>query len=101
MKAIHNFSRYVNMNRLLFSILQRYKMKAIHNLSLKIHAMGVLFSILQRYKMKAIHNSLLFAIFQVETVFNTSKIQNESNSQPGEVVDIAAIDCFQYFKDTK
>ena len=35
------------------------------------------------------------------TVFNTSKIQNESNSQQIEHCALSRNNCFQYFKDTK
>ncbi len=57
-------------------------MKAIHNYA-KISASNILLcSIRQRYKMKAIHNANTIAIGAYNTVFNTSKIQNESNSQP-------------------
>ena len=41
----------------------------------------ILCSIRQRYKMKAIHNLPTVIPFWNSTVFNTSKIQNESNSQ--------------------
>ena len=76
--------------------------------------------------MKAIHNSFKVFIFCSHTVFNTSKIQNESNSQLHEVIKFIIITvfntskiqnesnsqrcykyktiylyCFQYFKDTK
>ena len=76
--------------------------------------------------MKAIHNTMLIDWFPVKTVFNTSKIQNESNSQlflnlsnnlptvfntskiqnesnsqQDEPTEDEPTDCFQYFKDTK
>ena len=35
------------------------------------------------------------------TVFNTSKIQNESNSQPLSVDEYFSYNCVQYVKDTK
>ena len=42
---------------------------------------GVLYLITQRYKMKAIHNNFEGGVWQINTVFNHPKIQNESNSQ--------------------
>ena len=51
--------------------------------------------------MKAIHNYSLSAIVLTFTVFNTSKIQNESNSQLVFARTSIVIYCFQYFKDTK
>ena len=57
-------------------------MKAIHNsICIEVN-FCTLFSILQRYKMKAIHNCGVELNIPIITVFNTSKIQNESNSQP-------------------
>ncbi len=51
--------------------------------------------------MKAIHNlSTLYILFN-STVFNTSKIQNESNSQPMFVEYFIPYYCVQYVKDTK
>jgi len=58
-------------------------------------------SIRQRYKMKAIHNGNGKILERTLTVFNTSKIQNESNSQRALVMMIFALDCVQYVKDTK
>ena len=58
-------------------------------------------SIFQRYKMKAIHNHQIALIFELRTVFNISKIQNESNSQRHACNDDHFIYCVQYFKDTK
>ncbi len=51
--------------------------------------------------MKAIHNPCAWTDHPGTTVFNISKIQNESNSQ--QICSISAFvsDCFQYFKDTK
>ncbi|MBT3210061.1 MAG: hypothetical protein HN347_17090 [Bacteroidetes bacterium] len=76
--------------------------------------------------MKAIHNTNIYPEQSIITVFNISKIQNESNSQleldqiifDGTVFNISKIqnesnsqqyvesavteaDCVQYFKDTK
>ena len=59
-----------------------------------------LFSIFQRYKLKAIHNYILLGWNDLETVFNISKIQIESYSQPSMVDRTGLTDCFQYFKDT-
>ena len=51
--------------------------------------------------MKAIHNKNE-KIFQcVFTVFNTSKIQNESNSQLVGKCSVPKYYCVQYVKDTK
>ncbi len=51
--------------------------------------------------MKAIHNeNCIYTLFHF-TVFNISKIQNESNSQPYLKTGKALAHCFQYFKDTK
>ena len=51
--------------------------------------------------MKAIHNKGVQITKSNLTVFNISKIQNESNSQPESQVTSFSINCFQYFKDTK
>ena len=76
--------------------------------------------------MKAIHNCYLFFQNYYSTVFNTSKIQNESNSQPKNKTpttvitvfntskiqnesnsqlcanfDVINTDCVQYIKNTK
>ena len=51
--------------------------------------------------MKAIHNMQQANIQKMITVFNTSKIQNESNSQHKIVFFLNVQYCFQYFKDTK
>ena len=51
--------------------------------------------------MKAIHNAEMKKIEQAQTVFNISKIQNESNSQQGFDIFTFTFDCVQYFKDTK
>ena len=58
-------------------------------------------SIFQRYKMKAIHNKELPDVLEYATVFNISKIQNESNSQLPRAAIEGGSDCVQYFKDTK
>ena len=58
-------------------------------------------SIFQRYKMKAIHNKVGRKYFSLKTVFNISKIQNESNSQRRLVSRPDGGYCVQYFKDTK
>jgi len=61
---------------------------------------GLLCSIFQRYKSKAIHNinSQYMSIFV--TVFNLSKIQIESNSQPDSAAINTLFNCVQSFKDT-
>ena len=51
--------------------------------------------------MKAIHNIEGLSYPVVATVFNISKIQNESNSQPGDGDGGSVPYCVQYFKDTK
>ena len=56
-------------------------MKAIHNNKKINYFKDKLCLIHQRYKMKAIHNSEGVFPYTYQTVFNTSKIQNESNSQ--------------------
>ena len=56
-------------------------MKAIHNIFAKHFSFKPLCLIFQRYKMKAIHNSNFIPSISACTVFNISKIQNESNSQ--------------------
>ena len=56
-------------------------MKAIHNTSAYTSNNTLLCSIRQIYKMKAIHNLIAIVIYSFITVFNTSNIQNESNSQ--------------------
>ena len=51
--------------------------------------------------MKAIHNHSAKILINFSTVFNTSKIQNESNSQhSGDVLHLYLY-CVQYVKDTK
>ncbi len=62
---------------------------------------GMLFSIRQRYKMKPIHNGCAKTRKPELVVFNTSKIQNETNSQQDIVGVILVPGCFQYVKDTK
>ena len=61
----------------------------------------LLCSIRQRYKMKAIHNKKSAPINIFQTVLNTSKIQNESNSQQIIKTRKIQINCAQYVKDTK
>ena len=51
--------------------------------------------------MKAIHNVIALLDNLTETVFNTSKIQNESNSQRETLSKIFEKNCVQYVKDTK
>ena len=51
--------------------------------------------------MKAIHNVSQSFIKSADTVFNISKIQNESNSQLSRLPPSLLINCVQYFKDTK
>ena len=51
--------------------------------------------------MKAIHNAIGQDAMTKVTVFNTSKIQNESNSQQMDILQNDITHCFQYFKDTK
>ena len=51
--------------------------------------------------MKAIHNAKECIKLEKITVFNTSKIQNESNSQHTAHERAGFTYCFQYFKDTK
>ncbi len=51
--------------------------------------------------MKAIHNGSVGFPFNPLTVFNTSKIQNESNSQHNFVSKKPTRHCVQYVKDTK
>ena len=76
-------------------------MKAIHN-TFSLNTPHVpLCSIRQRYKMKAIHNNNHFTNIAIGTVFNTSKIQNESNSQLIIEVCLKMKHCVQYVKDTK
>ena len=51
--------------------------------------------------MKAIHNQASVASVRNSTVFNISKIQNESNSQLALNAEKMPTYCVQYFKDTK
>ena len=51
--------------------------------------------------MKAIHNILKVYLQLLQTVFNISKIQNESNSQLIGYAVKSMLYCVQYFKDTK
>ena len=60
----------------------------------------MLCSIFQRYKSRAIHNSCAFISEFITAVFNISKIQIESNSQPGRCAQGNSACCVQYFKDT-
>ena len=57
-------------------------------------------SILQRYNSKAIHNHINTWEQQLRAVFNTSKIQFKSNSQPTILYYVKEDGCVQYFKDT-
>ena len=67
----------------------------------KIHAPGIeLCSIFQRYKSRAIHNPCILALISAGAVFNISKIQIESNSQPCPRCWVSRYCCVQYFKDT-
>ena len=63
-------------------------------------AICLLCSIFQRYKLKAIHNAKKLKVFGQPAVFNISKIQIESNSQPRVNYIIIHWCCVQYFKDT-
>ena len=60
----------------------------------------MLCSIFQRYKSRAIHNNPYDFDLASVAVFNISKIQIESNSQPGILCWIYFRRCVQYFKDT-
>ena len=51
--------------------------------------------------MKAIHNHKYNEHCAYCTVFNISKIQNESNSQQFKKICLLFCHCVQYFKDTK
>ena len=51
--------------------------------------------------MKAIHNTALSSGFCGVTVFNTTNIQNESNSQRGMNSLLKTLNCIQYYKYTK
>ena len=57
-------------------------------------------SIFQRYKSRAIHNKWNSSCSKKIAVFNISKIQIESNSQPPHIGVLPFIGCVQYFKDT-
>jgi hypothetical protein len=50
--------------------------------------------------MKANHNSNVSSSTPFKVVFNISKIQDESKSQPRRRVIFFPFSCFQYFKDT-
>ena len=60
----------------------------------------LLCSIFQRYNLKAIHNEEREIKQQKGVVFNISKIQSKSNSQPMPQAGQANTGCVQYFKDT-
>ena len=51
--------------------------------------------------MKAIHNKSQFDNYEFNTVFNTSNIQNESNSQLNVDGVRYRVNCVQYVKYTK
>ena len=51
--------------------------------------------------MKANHNSSAYINNKGEAVINTSKIQNESKSQPSPLIPNYRMCCYQYIKDTK
>ena len=51
--------------------------------------------------MKANHNYQNNALLRKSVVINTSKIQNESKSQPKGCVNSINVCCYQYIKDTK
>ena len=51
--------------------------------------------------MKAIHNTCHGVVAVARTVFNTTNIQNESNSQPHLLKPPLFADCIQYYKYTK
>ena len=51
--------------------------------------------------MKAIHNGAVARVLLFITVFNTSNIQNESNSQQENIHALQHNNCVQYVKYTK
>ena len=60
----------------------------------------MLCSIRQRYNLKANHNQQIVLLIQENVVFNTSKIQFESKSQPFLLISLKNFCCVQYVKDT-
>ena len=84
-----------------FQYFKDTRWKQITTFNSTLYSWFVLFSIFQRYKMKANHNSKK-SIFSLSiVVFNISKIQDESKSQPSIDKARFAERCFQYFKDTR
>ncbi len=63
-------------------------MKAIHNERSMLSDFITLLLIKQRYKMKAIHNRQNIMEAKNFTVVNKAKIQNESNSQLLQFLDV-------------
>ncbi len=85
---------------MLCSIRQRYNLKAIHNFEMPSPNTGV--AVFNTSKIQSESNSqrLRLTAFTDEAVFNTSKIQSESNSQLGLALAIISLRCVQYVKDT-
>ncbi len=63
-------------------------------------ATPVLCPICQRYSLKAIHNYNGLSMAHNRVVPDMSKIQSESNSQPGTVNTERGRGCARYVKDT-
>ena len=68
--------------------------------NVSVMLISLLFSTFQRYNLKAIHNYPQRDIPTNHAVFNISKIQSESNSQPAANANPHGPGCFQHFKDT-
>ena len=87
MKAIHNLR--TGYETKLATVFNTSKIQNESNSQLVLVILYNLFLLClihQRYKMKAIHNVSQTDNSLFGTVFNTSKIQNESNSQLNSVV---------------
>ena len=74
--------------------------KQFTTLKLHLTPKEKLCSIPQRYNSKAIHNFAFSVHRPVVVVFNTSKIQFKSNSQPPTRAIDSPLSCVQYLKDT-
>ncbi len=76
-------------------------MKAIHNMpNLTNYNTCTVFNISKIQNESNSQHDSTFFIRQI-TVFNISKIQNESNSQRKKLIGSIPCNCVQYFKDTK
>ena len=76
-------------------------MKAIHNIKGQNTTRQTTVFNTSKIQNESNSQQHLLQVYHITTVFNTSKIQNESNSQQLVACFIDLFDCVQYVKDTK